>query len=186
MRPEAVVMALGGAGINVARRVHAHGLVARYWLWNRDGQPGSDTHVPGAYPVAVPAPLLGAGAEAHLVNWVREVLDRLRPPVHRVAVVAGLGGRTGSALLPTVVRELADRGLRVGAYCTVPAAFEGTRRLGPAERSLVALAATGTLPRVVRLDDVLRSTPRGTSFRRFLGEVDGRLARPMRRFLTAR
>jgi cell division GTPase FtsZ len=185
-RPEVVVIGLGGAGINIARRVHADGLTARYWHWNRANQVGKYPHLPGSYRLDVPDPLLGTGSEVHLAGWIRSMLDQLRAPVHRVAVVAGLGGRTGSALLPAVVQELASRGPRVGAYCTLPASFEGTNRRVTAERALATLAATGALPRLVRLDDVLRSAGPGTSLKQVIGEADGRLARPMRRFLSAR
>ncbi len=100
-----------------------------------------------------------------------------------MAVVAGLGGRSGSALFPVVVRALAERGLCVGAYCTLPASFEGRKRRLTAERSLTALSATGALPRIVRLDDLLIP---GNTLKQSRAEADGRLARPLHRFLSAR
>jgi cell division GTPase FtsZ len=178
-------MALGGAAVNVALRARNDGLHADFWIWNRDGQASSDARMPEALRVDVPGSLLGPDAEVRLQEWIREVLKDL-PPHHRVAVVAGLGGRSGSALFPVMVWTLAERGLCVGAYCTFPAAFEGEKRRLTAEQTLAAVSATGALPRIVRLDDVLRSSGRGTSFKQFLMEADGRLTRPLRRFLTAR
>ncbi len=63
---DVLVMALGGAALNVALRARNDGLHADFWIWNRDGQASSDARMPEALRVDVPGSLLGPDAEVRL------------------------------------------------------------------------------------------------------------------------
>src|SRR5438046_5101878 len=104
-----LIIGLGGAGTNIQRRLQDDGFPARYWVWNSQASFFADllTRLDDCVPkpmragrarrLVVPDAILG---EAVLVRrFASDALKEFRTPLPRVAIVVGLGGRTGSALV---------------------------------------------------------------------------------------
>jgi cell division GTPase FtsZ len=183
--PRRWIIALGGAGARISTRLHERLPDAQHWLWNGEGEVRRVEAGADIAHLSVPCALLTPSARAEArERWADEQIAAIGPMRGRVAVLAGLGGRTGSLLLPPVMAALQRRGLVAGAFCTVPFAFEGYRRHGAAEEALQHLAALEVLPWAVRMDNVLQGA-RGLSLRQVIERADARLVRRTHRFLAA-
>jgi hypothetical protein len=182
--PRRWIIALGDGAVRVAAGLHAQLPDARVWLWNHQAAAVAAPSGGCAVHVAVPRALLTPSAPAGArERWADEQISAIGPMRGRVAVLAGLGGRTGSLLLPPVMAALQRRGVVAGAFCTVPFAFEGYRRHHTAGEALKHLAALEVLPWTVRMDNVLQGA-RGLSVRQVLERADARLVRRSGRFLA--
>jgi len=112
----AVVIGVGGCGKNILEVVHAAGdITAKLVYVNTDRNSIEKSGIPDKI-------LLDKLDPNYVINKVD--LD----PYDKVILVAGLGGSTGTAVIP-ILANVADRtGKRVYAVLTRPLPFEGTSR----------------------------------------------------------
>jgi len=174
-RSHRVVMAVGGAGAKILAAL-PRGESVDHWTWDVH----AGIRVPALHvrvPIARrPDRVIGAA------GWMERALGDLPVSVRRVAVVAGLGGATGSRVVPSLVQELSRRGIGTRAICSLPFRFEGTDRVHSAASAASALCANGADFRVFPNDDLLRGSA-GRSLASVLTAADHRLAEHIHEFL---
>ena len=76
---------------------------------------------------------------------------------NRVYLLAGLGGGTGTGMLPVIANIVHEAGIAVYALVSMPFAFEGQQRKQIAERGLSALTSSHIQDAIVVKGDVMAS-----------------------------
>ena len=123
--------------------------------------------------LVVPDAILG---EAVLVRrFASDALKEFRTPLPRVAIVVGLGGRTGSALVAPLAEQLL-RTDQVLIACTIPFRFEGRNRRRRTDEALVKVVGLGCRLTVVECEAHLKRVPRDMPFSDALAWIDQSVA----------
>lgn len=145
---EAVIrlIGIGNAGVNITDRLAVRSALPVHAIALNSDQQSLSASVAPQKLVLGPMTThgLGAGGDPErALDAAKESIVELREAVSGVDVVilcAGLGGGTGSAVVPLLAKMAKENGSLVAAVVTSPFQFEGRRRAQQAKESLEELA----------------------------------------------
>lgn len=139
------LLGIGNAGVNITDRLAMRGGLAVHTIALNSDQQSLAASVAAQRIVLGPMTThgLGAGGDPERgLDAARESLADLQQAVSGADVVilcAGLGGGTGSSVVPLLAKMARDKGALVAAVVTSPFQFEGRRRAQQARDALVEL-----------------------------------------------
>lgn len=104
----------------------------------------------------------GAGGNPEIAAKVAQdnqaqIVSLLDSKPNRVYLLAGLGGGTGTGMLPVIANMVHEAGIAVYAIVSLPFVFEGQQRKQIAERGLSALTSSHIQDVIVVKGDVMAS-----------------------------
>lgn len=161
--PSIRVFGIGGAGCNIIERLrgrHDHGPhIATYTVNRTEIERQNDL----GFASGIDSPL--TGKDQHLIS------ESVRAADH-VILCAGLGGKTGTTLIPHFAKSAKVHGCKVVAVITLPFSFEG-KRIRFAREAAEELC--GIADQVVTFDlaSLTKSLPKNTTLGAFMAFADG-------------
>jgi cell division protein FtsZ len=144
-QPKIKVLGVGGAGGNaINSMVEAEFKGVEFIAINTDAQALRLSKASNALQLGIKSTKgMGTGANPELgKRAAEEDIDKIQAQLEDVDIVfltAGLGGGTGSGVLPVVARLLKEKGILSIAIVTTPFNFEGQKRDRVAKQALEAL-----------------------------------------------
>jgi len=142
------VVGVGGAGGNTINCMIESGFEgADFYAINTDAQALKVSHAGTKVQIGLKSTKgLGAGANPEMgKRAVEEDLDKVMEALSDadiVFVTGGMGGGTGSGVIPVLVKALKEKGILTIVVVTKPFQFEGKRRARIAEEALEKIKAT--------------------------------------------
>jgi len=104
------------------------------------------------------------GHDLLLRRCASDALQDFRIPFPRAAIVVGLGGLTGSALVASLAEQLLQRTDQVLIACTIPFRFEGRNRRRRADHALAKVVRLGCRLTAVECEATLNMVATGVRF----------------------
>jgi cell division protein FtsZ len=163
------VAGVGGAGLNAVNRMIDAGISqVEFMAVNTDIQSLRTSDAPVKIHIGRELTQgLGSGSDPDVGRRAAdEAYDELKQELRgadMVFVAAGEGGGTGSGAAPIVARIARELGALTVGIVTTPFRFEGTKRLGQAERGIAELRAACDTTIVIPNDRLLEVLERSTS-----------------------
>jgi cell division protein FtsZ len=144
------VIGIGGAGGNAVTHIIRAGMRGADFIYiNSDASALSQVSGANVLQLGNGMPTGGdVDLGRELANADRGRISELLGGAHLVILAAGLGGGTGTGVLPVIARIAQDMGIMSIPVVTRPFDYEG-HRAGIADTALVELAATGVTPIVI-------------------------------------
>lgn len=142
---ECTVIGVGGAGLSLARQAHRM-VGGRFMAINTDRKQLED--LPPEQRLVIGPKCCGgmsAASPARGRQAVEESLGNIRarlPESGKLVLMAGLGGGAGTGAMPSLAKEVIQRGLNLLVAVTLPSGLEAVRREA-ALTGLKELEATG-------------------------------------------
>lgn len=170
MRPQIVVIGVGGGGGNAINNMIAEGLQgAEFLVANTDAQALAMSKASRLIQLGVRVTEgLGAGSlpeigRAAAEESIHEIMDHLAG-THMCFVTAGMGGGTGTGAAPVIARAARDAGILTVAVVTKPFDFEGKRRMQTAEEGIERLRESADTVIVIPNQNLFRIADAKTTF----------------------
>src|SRR5262245_33985468 len=164
------VIGVGGGGSNAVARMLAEGVTGvEFHVLNTDVQALQVSPVPNKLAIGRKVTNgLGAGADPSIGRLAAledtERIIEILEGSDMVFVTAGMGGGTGTGAAPVVAALAKELNALTVAVVIEPLGCEGPRRMKPADKGLVDLAATVDTVISIPNDRLLELVPKGTSF----------------------
>jgi cell division protein FtsZ len=145
IRPKITVIGIGGAGGNMLNAIVKEGINnIKYIALNTDFQALSNVNVEEK--IVLGSSLtggMGTGANPEIGKLaIEENLDLVLDKIHDsdiVFLLAGLGGGTGSGVVPLLTKILQEKQILSIALVTKPFFFEGSRRMQVAQQAIMKI-----------------------------------------------
>ena len=140
------VIGVGGGGGNAVEYMYNQGICdVDFVLCNTDAQILTHSKVPKTIQLGrIRTEGRGAGnrpeqGEAAANESIREIEDMLRANTKMVFITAAMGGGTGTGAAPVIAKVAKEMGILTVGVVTVPARFEGPKRIGNAKDGISLL-----------------------------------------------
>ena len=144
------VIGVGGGGGNAVEYMYNQGICdVDFVLCNTDAQILTHSKVPKTIQLGrILTEGRGAGnrpeqGEAAANESIREIEDMLRANTKMVFITAAMGGGTGTGAAPVIAKVAKEMGILTVGVVTVPARFEGPKRIGNAKDGISRLKEYG-------------------------------------------
>ncbi len=177
------ILGIGGAGINAVDRLIASGVQgAQFWAINTDLQSLDASIAPNKLTLGKELTKgLGAGGDPGVgqacVLQDREKIEKILSDAQLVILIAGLGGGTGSGVLPLINQWSKEKGNITLCFVTLPFEFEGKTRTEVAQHAIHQIKGKCDGLVVSYNEDLFKSIDKKTPLLTSLAMADEQLKR---------